>query len=177
MPEQFAFEQCFRNGSHIHTDHLLFPPQGKPVDFACQHFLTRTVFSGNQDIGVCRSHLLGQHPQLLHDRTFTPIHPNFTSFIHMYRTADSFLFGATLSGRKQRIYQLLVIPWLDYKICSSFLNTFHSQVNISVGREEYNRQIGALPFDFMQPVQSFVPGIETGRKVHVEQDNVPLFPT
>ena len=83
MPEQFAFEQRFRNGSHIHTDHLLLPPQGNPMDFACQHFFTGTVLAGNQDIGVCRSHLLGQHPQLLHDRTFTPIHPSFTSFIRV----------------------------------------------------------------------------------------------
>ena len=52
MAEQFALEERFRYGSHIHRDHQFAAARRAVVYLACQHLLAGAVLPRDQDVGV-----------------------------------------------------------------------------------------------------------------------------
>ena len=77
MAEQFAFEQGFGDGTHVHRYHIPPVSVGQGVYFPRQHFFSCAVLSCNQNIGIRLRHFLYQRPQLLHGIAFSPIHRRY----------------------------------------------------------------------------------------------------
>ena len=57
MTEEFAFEQCFCNGSHIHWQHLLTATSRQPMNLVSQYLLARSVLARDKDVGIGCSNL------------------------------------------------------------------------------------------------------------------------
>ena len=138
MAEQFAFEQGFGNGTHIHRYHIPSVSVRQSVYFPCQHFFSCAVLSCNQNIGIRLRHFLYQRPQLLHGIAFSPIHRRYG-----FRDFRSLLvLGGIAAGRQQGFYQPGIVPRLDDEVCCSFLDAAHCQVYVSIGCEKYYGQGG-----------------------------------
>ena len=57
MTEEFAFEQCFCNGSHIHWQHLVTATSRQPMNLVSQYLLARSVLARDKDVGIGCSNL------------------------------------------------------------------------------------------------------------------------
>ena len=168
MSEQFALKETGSQGTHVHGHHLRVPPSGKGVQFTCQHLLTRTVLTGDEDVGVRGRHLFHQALQLLHDPALAPVHGGFLLSVGC--------FACGTGGGCQRVYQSLVVPWLHYEISRSFLDAPHGQVDVCVCREQHHGQGGTEALHLVQPVEAFATVVDARAEVHVQQQYLPRLP-
>jgi len=177
MTEQLAFEQRFGQRAHIDRDHQFGGPRGEAVYFTRQHLFPGPVLPGYQDIGIGHRHFVHQQANLSHRLRSAPEHRCCgREFLpHSFQKFDFFFRFSEVVGRKQRGDQLVVFPGLYDKIGSAFLDCTDSQVDIGVSCKHDDLDVGIRLFDLRQPVDPFVPGIDSGREIHIQQHHVHAF--
>ena len=134
MPEQFAFEKRLRYGTHIHRHHIPTETLGEAMNLPCQHFLTRPVLSRDEHIGIRFGYLLHQGAEFTHRCAGPPIHGRRLAFFLLLAP-----FGGLVASIQQSLDEFGIVPWLHYEVRCSLLDAPYSQVDISIGCEEYHR--------------------------------------
>ena len=172
MSEQFAFEKSLRYGSHVYRHHILPIAVGQGMNLACQHFLTRTVLTGNQYIGIRLGHFLHNRTEFEHGLAGSPIHGRRGAFFLLLPALIR-----TVACIQQGLGEFGVVPRLHHKVGSSLLDSPYRQIDIGIRCKKYHRKGRIRPFYFVQPIKTFVAGVECIGKVHVEQHHIGIFLT
>ena len=174
MPEQLAFKQRLTDGTHIHVDHFPSAAQGETVYFSGQHFFACPVLACDQDIRVCFSHF-GDHLDQLHHNGRVPDDHGRFGWSGGGVLSDTLFVGFFPGGLQCGMYlvqQHVVVPRFEYEVCCSAFQGFHGQFHIPVSGQHDNRQAG---YDFLyaaEPEQALVAGVDAGREVHVEDNEI-----
>ncbi len=176
MAEQFAFKQCLGDGAHIYRDHSLFFAVRQHMYFPCQHFLTSSVLSGDQDIGVCFGNLFDQVAELLHGVAFAPEHAAFLgdNLLAAFMRNSFPVCHPDIVSRFQRFQQFRIVPRFDNEVGGAFLDAPYCQVYICIGGEEYDLYGRVFLLYFGQPEKPLVTGVDSGTEIHIQQDYVHI---
>ena len=177
MAEQFALEERFGYGSHIHRNHQFAAARRAVVYLACQHLLAGAVLPRDQDVGVRGRNLLHDFADARHGGAFAPEHRllrgqlalDLLELLHLASRPRQIV------GVAQRSHQPVVVPRFDDEVHRTVAHCPHGQVDIGVRREEHDFDIRPAGVDLAQPVDAFVTGVDARREIHVEQDHVDLF--
>ena len=174
VAEELALEERLGQGPHVDRDHQLAAAGRAAVNLAREHLLARAVLARDEDIGVRCGHLLDQLADARHGRARTPEHRLFVGqlaldFLQLLHLA---LRAREVVGALQGGHQTLVVPRLDHEVDRSVTHGPHRKVDVGIGREEHHLDVGIVAVNLLQPIEALVAGVDAGREVHVEQDDV-----
>ncbi len=174
MTEQFALEKGFRNGSHVHRQHLLTAASRQPMNLVSQYLLARTVLARDKDVGIGGCHLLHHVSQIGHHLAVSPVHHALR--ILSSKLARGFVRSLVLVPcLRQRADHLPVVERLDDEVGCTFLDARYGKLYVGISGEEHHLGLRTKALDFSKPEESLVPRIDATRKVHVEQNHVRMF--
>lgn len=178
VAEEFALEERFGDGSHIHGDHQFAVARRAVVDLAGEHLLAGAVLARDEDVGIGGRHLLDDLADAHHGGTRSPEHGLFLRqlALDLLQTLHLALRAGQRTGVAQGGDQPFVVPGLDHEIDRPVAHGPHRQVDVGIGGEEHHLDVGPVALDLLQPVEPFVAGVDPGREVHVEQHDVHRLP-
>ena len=144
------------------------------VNLAGEHLLAGAVLARDEDVGIGGGHLLDNLADAHHRRARAPEHRllvgqfalDFLELLHLALRAGQVV------GPLQGGDQTVVVPGLDHEIDGPVAHGPHRQVDVGIGREEHQLDVGIVAVNLLQPVEALVAGVDSGREVHVEQDDV-----